>query len=69
MLDDKATRCEVFRSVEDLKAAIEAFLRAWNQNPKPFVWTATVESITGKLTTLEAIQPDCTSPRTRKRKK
>jgi transposase len=73
VLDDKAIRRGVFRSVEDLKAAIQAFLTAWNKDPKPFVWTATVESITEKLTrcrrTLETIQPGCTSPRTRKRKK
>jgi transposase len=72
-LDDKAIRRGVFRSVEDLKASIEAFLTAWNKDPKPFVWTATVESIVEKLSrcrrTLEKIQPGCTSPRTRKRKK
>jgi transposase/DNA-binding CsgD family transcriptional regulator len=72
-LDDKAIRRGVFRSVEDLKASIDAFLTAWNEDPKPFVWTATVESITEKLTrcrrTLEKIQPGCTSPRSRKRKK
>ena len=72
-LDDKAIRRGVFRSVEDLKAAIAAFLTAWNKDPKPFVWTATVESITEKLSrcrrTLEKIQPGCTAPRTRKRKK
>jgi hypothetical protein len=42
------------------------------QNPKPFVWTATVESIQEKLTrrrrTLEQIQPACTSPKYRKRR-
>jgi len=36
-------------------------LAAWNENPKPFVWTATVESIVAKLSrcrqTLERIQP------------
>jgi transposase len=73
VLDDKAIRRGVFRSVEDLKAAIEAFLSAWNKDPKPFVWTATIESITEKLTrcrrTLEGIQPGCTVPRTRKRRK
>ena len=72
-LDDKAIRRGVFRSVEDLKTAIEAFLTAWNKDPNPFVWTATVESIKEKLSrcrrTLEKIQPGCTSPRTRKRKK
>ena len=73
VLDDKAIRRGVFRSVTDLKVAIDEFLIAWNKNPKPFVWTATVESITEKLSrcrrTLEQIQPGCTSPRTRKRKK
>ena len=73
VLDDKAIRRGVFRSVTDLKVAIDEFLMAWNKNPKPFVWTATVESITEKLSrcrrTLEQIQPGCTSPRTRKRKK
>jgi transposase len=72
-LDQKAIRRGVFRSVEDLKTSIEAFLTAWNKDPKPFVWTATVESIVEKLTrcrrTLEKIQPGCTSPRSRKRKK
>ena len=72
-LDNKAIRRGVFRSVDDLQTTIEAFLSAWNKNPKPFVWTATVESITEKLSrcrqTLEKIQPGCTSPRTRKGKK
>ena len=72
-LDDKAIRRGVLGSVEDLKVAIEAFLTTWNQDPKPFVWTATVASITEKLSrcrrTLEKIQPGCTAPRTRKRKK
>ena len=49
VLDDKAIRRGVFRSVADLKVAIDEFLTAWNKNPKPFVWTATVESITEKL--------------------
>ena len=71
-LDNKAIRRGVFLSVADLQASIQAFLRAWNQHPKPFVWTATVESIQEKLTrcrrTLEQIQPGCTSPKSRKRK-
>src|SRR5216683_2066729 len=66
-LDNKAIRRGVFLSVADLQAAIETFLEAWNQDPQPFVWTATVESIQEKLTrcrrTLEQIQPGCTSPK------
>jgi hypothetical protein len=72
-LDDKAIRRGAFHSVQDLQASIHAFLKVWNEDPKPFVWTATVESITEKLSrcrqTLETILPGCTSPRTRKRKK
>jgi len=72
-LDNKAIRRGVFRSVDDLRASIDAFLTAWNKDPKPYVWTATVESITEKLSrcrqTLETIQPGCTTPRTRKKKK
>src|ERR1035438_10190400 len=34
-LDNKAIRRGVFLSVADLKASIEAFLKAWNQDPKP----------------------------------
>ena len=58
--------------MEELKAAIEEFLATWNENPKPFLWTATVDSIVAKLArcrqTLEQIQPGCTAPKTRKRK-
>lgn len=72
-LDQKAIRRGVFPSVADLKVAIEAFLSAWNEDPRPFVWTATVESITEKLSrcrqTLEQIQPGCTAPASRKRKR
>lgn len=72
-LTSKRIRNGSFLSVEDLKQAIEEFMAAWNENPKPFVWTATVESIVEKLSrcrqTLEQIQPGCTVPRRRKRKK
>jgi transposase len=71
-LDNKAIRRGVFHSVADLKTSIDAFLKAWNKDPRPYVWTATVASITEKLSrcrqTLEKIQPGCTSPRIRKRK-
>jgi transposase len=71
-LDSKAIRRGVFLSVAHLQASIEAFLVSWNQNPKPFVWTATVESIQEKLTrcrqTPEEIQSGCTMSKTRKPK-
>jgi len=30
-------------------AGIEAFMQAWNKNPKPFIWSATVEDIIKKI--------------------
>jgi len=70
-LTTKRIRRESFFSVEDLVAAIEDFLAVWNENPRPFVWTATVDSIVAKLArcrqTLEQIQPGCTAPKSRKR--
>jgi transposase len=70
-LTNKRIRRDSFFSVEELIAAINEFLAAWNDNPKPFVWTATVDSIVTKLArcrqTLEQIQPGCTAPKTRKR--
>lgn len=72
-LTSKRIRRDSFLSVDHLKAAIAEFLAAWNAHPQPFVWTATVESIMEKLSryrsTLEKIQPGCTLPRTRKKKK
>ena len=71
-LTGKRIRRGVFVSVEDLKKAIEEFLAAWNKNPKPLVWTATVDSIVEKLSrcrqTLETIKPGCTQPRIQKTK-
>jgi len=60
-LTNKRIRRDSFFSVGELIAAINEFLAAWNENPKPFVWTATVDSIVTKLArcrqTLEQIQP------------
>jgi hypothetical protein len=71
-LTSKRIRRGSFGSVAELHQAIAEFLAAWNENPKPFVWTATVESIAAKLSrcrqTLESIQPGCTLPRRRKAK-
>lgn len=48
-LDAKALRRGSFNSVPDLIAAIEAYLQANNEDPTPFVWTATAESILAKV--------------------
>lgn len=44
-ITDKAIRRGAFRSVADLERAIDEYLDVRNQNPKPFVWTATADDI------------------------
>jgi transposase len=69
-LTEKAVRRGVFVSVPDLVQAIEAYLAAWNENPRPFVWTAQLGEILKKIerarTKLESIQPGSTQPRRRR---
>jgi transposase len=48
-LTDKALRRGVFHSVPDLITAIEAYMAAHNDDPKPFIWTATAEDILAKV--------------------
>ncbi len=48
-LTDKALRRGVFHSVPELIAAIEDYLKTNNDNPKPFIWTATAEQILAKI--------------------
>jgi len=72
-LTGKRIRRGIFVSVPALIAAIDEYCAAWNENPKPLIWTATVESIVEKLArcrqTLEKIKPGCTVYRARKGKK
>jgi transposase len=48
-ITDKAIRRGSFASVADLIEAIEEFIRVHNDDPKPFVWTATAEEIIEKV--------------------
>jgi len=48
-LTDKALRRGVFHSVPDLITKIEHYLTAHNNNPKPFLWTATADDILAKV--------------------
>ena len=72
-LTSQRIRRDSFGSVAGLKQAIDEFLVAWKETPKPFPWTAAVDSIVGRLSrcrqTLERIQPGRTLPRSRKKKK
>jgi transposase len=54
-LTQKALRRGVFHSVPDLTTAINAFLTAHNTDPKPFVWTASIDSILEKVGRCKAI--------------
>ena len=48
-ITQKRIRRGVFPSVPDLIAAITEYIGFTNDNPKPFVWTATVEAIIAKV--------------------
>jgi transposase len=54
-LTDKAIRRGVFHSVPDLIDAIEQFLAAHNDDPKPFVWTASANAIVEKVNRCKAV--------------
>jgi transposase len=71
-LTEKAIRRGSFLSVPDLKQAIEEFMHTWNENPKPFIWTATVEDIIKKIdrarAKVEQIKPDPPCPEGKRRR-
>jgi len=48
-LTDQMIRRGVHKSVEALEAGIRAWIRNWNQNPRPFTWTKTAEEILDSL--------------------
>ena len=52
ILTQKAIRRGTFKKVKDLIAHIEAFTDRYNSKSRPFVWTATAESILAKITRL-----------------
>lgn len=47
-----------FRSVPELEAAVAEYISETNRHPKPLVWTATVQSIMGKI---QRYQANCDS--------
>ena len=58
-LTNKALRRGTFASVHDLIASIQEYIDAHNEDPKPYKWTATAESILARLararTTLDTV--------------
>ncbi len=53
-LTAKKLRRGAHRSVRDLNADIRAWIKTWNEDPRPFVWTKTADEI------LESIARYCT---------
>ena len=51
----KRIRQGVFKSVPELVTAIDEFIRLNNKNPKPFVWTKTVNDILKKIKHCKAV--------------
>jgi transposase len=48
-LTDKALRRGAFHSVPDLVSSIQEYIDSHNDDPRPYVWTATAESILAKV--------------------
>lgn len=49
IITQKAIRRGTFKSVKELVAKIDDFVKSYNKKTKPFVWTATAESILAKI--------------------
>jgi transposase len=54
-ITDKRIRRGVFRSVEQLIAAIQGYIDEHNGDPKPFVWTAKAQDILEKVRRARAV--------------
>jgi transposase len=49
LITQRAIRRGTFRSVKELVAKIEAYVHTYNRHARPFVWTATADSILEKI--------------------
>jgi putative transposase len=52
LITQRAIRRGSFRSVKELVEKIDAFVRQYNRSSRPFVWTATADSILAKIARL-----------------
>jgi transposase len=50
----QAIRRGTFTSVRALITRIRDYIRHWNANPEPFVWTATADEILAKVRIVQA---------------
>ena len=53
-ITDRRIRRGIFRSVRELTQSIYDFLKHYNDNPRPFVWTKSADQILNKLAPLYA---------------
>ena len=51
-ITDRRIRRGIFRSLQELTQAIYDFLKHYNDNPRPFVWTKSADQILNKLAPL-----------------
>lgn len=52
LITQQAIRRGSFRSVKELVQKIDAFVQHYNRSSRPFVWTATADSILKKIARL-----------------
>lgn len=60
-ITDKRIRRGVFKNVAELRAAINEYIKAHNESPKPFIWTAKASDILAKVTRARAALNKITS--------
>ena len=53
-LSEKAIKRGSFYNVDDLIGAITEYINQHNQNPKPFIWTASAKDILAKVKRAQA---------------
>ncbi len=48
-LSEQRLKRGVFKSVEDLTRTVQEYIEHQNEDPKPFIWTATATDILAKV--------------------
>ena len=70
-IDGESDPARQFRECTGTKPSNRGILQAWNQNPKPFMWSATVEEMIKKIdraqAKMEQIKPGSTQPTGKRR--
>jgi len=58
LLTDKMLRRAAHRSIQALEKDIRDWIKTWNENPRPFVWTKTADEILDRLNSYLQRIPD-----------